>query len=160
MKHEVELKIQGYLDNELAAAEMREIAELISRDPEAHRLYEALVAAKKLLLENEPEHRLAETREFYWSKIEREIRKQAATPEPERTFELGWQSWWVRLAGAGAAVALLGTLAVFSLRVNNVVFQGYNPQEVESPADMTAITFHSESANMTVVWVQPREDTN
>jgi hypothetical protein len=34
------------------------------------------------------------------------------------------------------------------------------PQEVESPADMSAITFHSEEANMTVVWVQPHEGTN
>ena len=76
------------------------------------------------------------------------------------TFVLGWQNWWVRLAGAGAAVVLLGTLAVSSLRVNDLGFQGHNPQEFESSADMTAITFHSESANMTVVWVQPREDTN
>jgi anti-sigma factor RsiW len=159
MKHEVELKIQGYLDQELGAEEMREIADLISRDPESRGLYEALRAAQTLLVGNEPEYKLPEALEFYWSKIEHEIRKRP-TRTLVRTFGLGWQNWWVRLAGAAAAVALLGLFSLSSLHLNKLIFQGYNPQEIESPPEMSAITFHSETANMTVVWVQPREDTN
>jgi hypothetical protein len=79
MKHEVELRIQSYLDNQSGEAERREIAALIGRDAQARGLYEALAAAKTLLVENEPEYKLAETREFYWSRIEREIRRQAAS---------------------------------------------------------------------------------
>jgi anti-sigma factor RsiW len=160
MKHEDELKIQGYLDNQLPPAERREIADLISRDSAAHSLYEALAATKTLLVQNEPDYKLAETREFYWSKIEREIQK-TAPPRPEPVLRLGlnWQNWWVRLVGAGAAAVLLGTVILSSLRLDTLE-PSYDPQEIESPADMSAITFHSESANMTVVWVQPREDTN
>src|SRR5262245_42720766 len=98
MNHEVELRIQAYMDNELAGAEMREIAELLSRDPEAQKLYEALATARRLLVDNEPEHKLSEGREFYWSKIERAIRKEETIPKPARGFALGWQNWWVRLA--------------------------------------------------------------
>jgi anti-sigma factor RsiW len=159
MKHEVELKIQGYLDNQLPAAERREIAELINLDSEAKSLHEALAATRTLLVGNEPEYKLPEAREFYWSKIEREIRKQAGTPTPDRTFALGLHNWWVRIAGALAAVVLLIVMVLSSSRLSTLV-QGYHPAEVESPADMSAITFHSESANMTVVWVQHREDTN
>ncbi len=159
MKHEIELKIQGYLDGQLASAERQEIAELIDRDPEARRLHEQLAVARTLLTANEPEYTLAETREFYWSKIEREIRKQAAAREPVRTFALGWQNWWVRLAGSFAAVALLSAVVLSSSRLSSLV-RGSGPQEVELPEEMSAITFHSESANMTVVWVQSREDTN
>ncbi|MCI0533721.1 MAG: hypothetical protein L0Z50_00690 [Verrucomicrobiales bacterium] len=159
MNHEIELKIQGYVDNQLAAAEMREIAELIDRDLEAKSLYEALAATRTLLIGNEPEYKLPEAPEFFWSKIEREIRRQAVMPIPSRTSALGLHNWWVRLAGVCAAVTLIIVLVRSSSRFGALVHD-YHPPEVESPADMSAITFHSESANMTVVWVQHREDTN
>jgi len=159
MKHELELKIQGYLDQELETVESREVAVLINRDPEAQRLHESLGATRRLLVEHEPEYKLPETREFYWSKIEREIRNQAAAPGPVRTYALGWQNWWIRLAGAVASVAVLGVIILSSSRLRTSVSTS-NSQEVESPEDMSAITFHSEAANMTVVWVQLREDTN
>ena len=79
-----------------------------------------------------------------------------------RPFALGWQNWWVRCAASFAAVVLLGTLATSQTRLGNWVSRGHNAQEIESPLeDMNAITFHSESANLTVIWVQSEDaDTN
>jgi len=159
MTHEVELKIQAYLDNELAAAERQQISELIRTDGEAQKVYEALAATKAWVTDNEPEHKLPESREFYWSKIEREIRQQTA-PVQATYFGLDFGNWWVRLATACAAVALVGTLAILGSRSGTMISRSYEPQEMELPEEMSAITFHSQSANMTVVWVQARFDPN
>ena len=73
MNQELQLKLQAYLDGELAPAELREITELLAQDTESKALYAELQATKALVRGNELEHKLGESREFYWSKIAREI---------------------------------------------------------------------------------------
>ena len=70
------LKIQSYLDGELSDREARSISEWLATDNEARLLFEELQFTKVALAKNEPELKLPESREFYWSKIEREIRRQ------------------------------------------------------------------------------------
>jgi hypothetical protein len=160
MNTELELKIQACVDNELSPAEARRVMDHVRQDPEARRLFDLLADTSRLVSENEPEHQLPESREFYWSKIEREISR--SSPEKPGSAELSapaWSRWWKLLAIAGGAVALVALMSLPGLKRSSLARIDHGLQEIESPLDeVSAITFHSESANMTVVWVQQSQD--
>ena len=77
MNTETELKVQAYLDNELSPGEARQIAALISSDPAVRQLFAELEQTRKILSSNEPAAHVQDTREFYWSQIQRRIRATA-----------------------------------------------------------------------------------
>ncbi|MDX1953851.1 MAG: hypothetical protein SFY81_16905 [Verrucomicrobiota bacterium] len=152
MNNEPKLKIQSYLDNELSATEGREVAALLEKDSNARALFTELKDTKALLVNNEPTYRLADSREFYWSRIERAI---AATPqEPPRVLA----PWWLRVLAPLAGSAAVLTLLV-SLSLSNKT-----PEQLVSNLDVTetsalieeeagGISFHSANHGLTVVWV-------
>src|SRR5262245_46280987 len=80
MKNDTQLKVQAYLDNELSAGEARKVASLISSDADARGLYNELKLVREALCENEAAVPVPESREFYWSKIRREIEAAEKTP--------------------------------------------------------------------------------
>ena len=84
MKHDLELKLQAWLDGELPAAEAEEMRRLAAADTEAAGLLAELQNTKAALLQNEPTVTVPETRAFYWSKIERQIQRQAAEERHSR----------------------------------------------------------------------------
>ena len=146
-----ELKLQAYLDGELAVSEAEEISELLARDADARALCEELSHTRTALKGNELELALPETRQFYWSKIEREIQRLEAQPKRASL------PWWLALvqrhiaAISGAGVATLLVL-VAALQMNWV-----SPdllEEIENPLeDTSSFSFRSESQKMTVVWI-------
>jgi anti-sigma factor RsiW len=77
MKHDLELKVQAWLDGELPDHEARRIGEWIARDAEASALAAELGCIRQAMLRNETAGTLDESREFYWSKIERQIQREA-----------------------------------------------------------------------------------
>ena len=79
INHETELELQAYLDGELSAGEAKAIADLLGRDAGAQALYQELRTAKSLLAGNELDRKLPESREFYWSKIQRQIDQVEST---------------------------------------------------------------------------------
>src|ERR1043165_1132883 len=93
MNSEVELELQAYLDGERAGADARRVEKLLATDAEAKSLFQELKTTKSLLAGNEPELKVPETREFYWSKIERAI-ERAEKLEP--ATEVAAQSWMAR----------------------------------------------------------------
>jgi len=103
MNSDTQLKVQSYLDNELSPSEARKVAGMISADREARELYNELKATKEILAQNEPAIKLDESREFYWSKIQRQIETAERTPQTRPT------AWWVRLLAP-----LAGTAALFA----------------------------------------------
>ncbi|MEK7686740.1 MAG: hypothetical protein AAB466_15095 [Verrucomicrobiota bacterium] len=154
MNVEAQLKLQAYLDNELSSEEARQVAALLAQDQEACALYEGLKTVKELLAGNEVEFKVPETREFYWSRIEREINRLTQAEAVEPSGGLG-TSWWLRwlapLAGAAVLVALL-----FSAGKMNSFWPGSlaSLQEIETPlAETSAISFHAQEVGITVVWV-------
>lgn len=80
MDYQVQLKLQAFLDGELPEAEAREMAALVARDSEASALITELRHTRKALADFEPAAKVPESREFYWSKIEREIRRLEPVP--------------------------------------------------------------------------------
>ena len=102
MKQELQLKLQAYLDGELPDGEAREAADLLAQDAEARALLAELKNTRAALAGFEADIKLPESREFYWSKIEREIQRQSPMIEPERKFASPLAFFRRRLATVGA----------------------------------------------------------
>ncbi len=153
MNPESVLKLQSYLDNELPSSEALEVAEWLKRDAQAQSLCEELRSMKSLMAANELEPKLPESREFYWSKIERAI----APPTVNRTAQnrMSLPSWCFRIVAPLLGAVMLMALAVVVLK------PGILPQriasyfhEIDTPLEEdNAISFHSQEAGMTVVWI-------
>jgi anti-sigma factor RsiW len=147
MDLETQLKLQALLDGELPEAEQREIASLLARDPEATDLMTELRNTRQALSGFERGIRLPESREFYWSKISRQI--DALQP---RSAEPAVIPWWVRLrqlmvpATALALVMIAGVIATRSLHGDPVA------GETET-ADGGALTYRDYRAQATLVWL-------
>ena len=153
MNEETKLKLQAHLDGELSDREARQIVELLSKDNEARSLFAEMQFTKTALRGNELEMKLPESREFYWSKIRREIERP--TENPARIFAVSWwKPAYVRLAAglaAGCALLMISFLA-FTDRSPSFPGEGESTSE-----EMGAITYHSNADGMTVVYLVDRE---
>ena len=158
MKTEEMLRLQAYLDNEVSSAEGREIASWIARDAEAKALYEELAATKTMLApENELAAAVPDSRDFYWSKIAREIER--VEREPAR--EYAPRPWWIRILAPVAGAAALALFVFTSISTNTPRVAGGH--QVEHSETDSSITFYSPEQKMTVVWIssgQEQADAN
>ncbi len=111
MKQEDKLKIQAWLDGELAPQESARIADLIDNDLEAKELSEDLRAMQKALEVGEKTAVLEDSREFYWSQVERQIEAEEPITEnaqPELlSGSLGNALRWLIPVGSLAAISAL-----------------------------------------------------
>jgi len=152
MNYDIQLKVQTYLDGELPEDEAREVANLLARDQEAVALMGELRNTRQALVGSEIGITLPESREFFWSKVEREIlRQENAQPQVRSTPFLA--RWRRLLIPAGALSAL--ALAAF------ITLSGGSPvSTVETAiADPGAFTYHDFSTGTTLVWFSyPAED--
>jgi anti-sigma factor RsiW len=155
MEFEAQLKLQAYLDGELPEAEAREIAKLLAQDQEAVLLLGELRNTRQAMTGFEAGVRLPEPREFYWSKLERELGRleRPERVEQKRPFIFRLQRFLVPLSGAVALAVILG---VTLLNENSGATLGETEVANE---DMGAITFRSESEGMTTVWLYNRGDS-
>lgn len=108
MKNELELKLQAWLDGELSSAEAEQMQRLVATDPEAGRLLAELRLVKNAFTQGEPKIVFPETREFYWSKIQRQIRRETPpAPAPALSWSGSLRRWLAPVAGVGALAAAL-----------------------------------------------------
>jgi hypothetical protein len=153
INQETKLKLQAYLDNELAGAQTRCVAARLEDDAEARKVYTELRDVKTALAGNELEMSVPETREFYWSKIERAITHPSASREA-RPFLTGYP-WWVRLFAPALGVAVLLVAVLSLVKQTSAPATVTYLHEIDTPLEETSsISFHSQTAGMTVVWVQ------
>jgi anti-sigma factor RsiW len=152
---ETALKLQAYLDGELPSNEARRVAELFAADPGTRAIFEELGATRSSLKGNEFEFRVPESREFYWSGIRRRIEQAQAAVE---TPVAAPQPWGIRFFAPAGVLAALAVLVGLTLTIvdkhpggDTALAVGH---QIETPLDeVSSIAFRSESAGMTVVWV-------
>jgi anti-sigma-K factor RskA len=156
MNQELALKYQAFVDGELSESEARRVARSLETDADARALVAELRNSKAMLIGNEPEVKLPDSREFYWGRIQRQIEcmeREPASPTMGRwpAMLAGWRRFVAPLAGV-AVITFLGMVAV----------RFYNPEPVDYLAeienlseDSTAYSFRS--GNMFVVWTQDRD---
>lgn len=149
MNQDFQLKLQAYLDGELSERETRAVEEALAGDADARALLTELRNTSGALADFEASLKLPETREFFWSKVERQIQREesAATSHPAPV------SFWRRLlipTGAFAALVLVGLIGFRSLTPTN---HTGTPAVETFLTDAGAITYRDDVEQMTVVWL-------
>jgi len=159
MNQELQLKLQSYLDGEVSSREARRVAKLLEQNAEARALVGELRATRDFLAGNEPVVNLPESREFYWSKIQREILRAESAPSP---VSAGWLFAWRRYLAPLAGVAFvmflgLGTVRYYDLTPFDLATRHLT--EVENHSEHTSsFSFRSHTENMFVVWVYDKAE--
>jgi anti-sigma factor RsiW len=147
MDHDQELKLQAFLDEELSETEARDAASWLAQDQEATLLLAELRNTRQAMARFEAGVRLPESREFYWSKIERELeRLEKPAPVKEKT---SWLAAWRRMLVPVSAVAALIIAALITLQPSAPA-----PESSEAfVADPGAFTYRDFDSQATIVWL-------
>ena len=150
MEYQDQLKLQSYLDGELHEAEARELERQLAQNQEGAALLNELRQTNQALAGFEQGTRLPESREFYWSKIKREIQGQEiATAAPKRGVPLLYRLR--RLLVPAAGLAVISLLALIATKETGA---GSGDASVETALeDSGAFTYHDDSAGATLVWL-------
>ena len=151
MDYKAQLKLQAWLDGELPKAEASEVPNWVARDREAAALLEELRHTRDALSGAETAVRLPELREFFWSKIERDIQRlEAPAPKPARPSYLAILRRFLVPASAVAMVLIAGLM----------LLQPPGPSGRTAPtvtetaaADSGAFTYRDYSSGATLVWL-------
>jgi hypothetical protein len=155
MEQDWQLKVQSFVDGHLDEVGMKEVAALVARSPEVASLVRELKHTRQALAGYEELRTVPDSREFYWSQIERRIAREVS-PEvaPEQRSLLGTLArWLVPVAGAVALAA-----AGFFVTQDN----GGQPstQWQAEFAGVNALTYYDHEEGMTVMWLTyPTADT-
>lgn len=151
MNNEQQLKLQAFLDGELSEPEAREISSWVAQDAEATALVRELRNTRQAFKISEAPVRLPESREFYWSKIHREIERlePVRTPAPGLSFFARLRRMLVPV-GAAAALVIAGLLAGHQAGWLKL---GGAPDMEMTVADSGAFTYHDYASGTTLVWV-------
>jgi anti-sigma factor RsiW len=149
MDYERQLKLQAYLDSELPEGGRRAVESWLAQGAEAKALLAELRQTNAALAGFESEIKLPESREFFWSKIEREIRRQEQAPRAE--VEPSWLFAWRRFLIPASALAMLAVLLV-SLQMSS---RGAASASgiVAAFDDESAFTYRDQSQGTTLVWL-------
>ena len=152
MDHSKQLKVQAWLDGELSDAQASKVAKWLEQDRDAAALAGELRNTCEALTGFEAEVRLPESREFYWSKIEREIRRQE-TPAPAAAPGVSYWTLFRRLLFPASALAavVLGALVLLQSAGPASAPQAA-PFETAS-ADPGVLTYHDYTVGATLVWL-------
>ncbi len=152
MTEEQQLKLQAFLDGELPESDSREVAAWIAQDADAAALLGELTNTCTALKDFKPEVKLPESREFYWSKIKREIERGA--PQPVVAPKASLFDWFRRALMPLGAVAALALVAIVSIHNFS---GGTHPlpmtANVMLGTDANAFTYRDDAQDMTVVWL-------
>jgi anti-sigma factor RsiW len=149
MDIESQLKLQSFLDGELPESEAREVANWLARDSEAAALLAELRNTRQAMSGFEDGIRVPESREFFWSKIEKDILRQGLKPVGARSST----SWFESLrrllvpAGAVAALALVALVAVTQTSDSS------GSHLEAASADPGAFTYRDFRNRTTLVWL-------
>ena len=150
MNQDFQLKLQAYVDGELAELETREVEAALAADTEAQALLTELRNTSGALTGFEAEFKLPETREFFWSKVEREIHRVENRPA---VVVRASGPWWRRIlvpAGAFAGVVVVGLVGfrtIWPVRETPVAV-------VETfSMDSGAMTYRDDAEGLTLVWL-------
>jgi anti-sigma factor RsiW len=163
MNWDQKLKLQAWVDGELSESEARQVAALVEDNREAREVVAELRLTRDFMTDNEPVARLTENGDFYWSKIRREIERQAPAAELEPS-RVQWWLAWRRLLAPVSGLALIAFVSVLSISLFNRSQVSESLQhlvEVENLSeDIDSISYKSQSENMFVVYLYAKEQAS
>ena len=151
MDYETQLKLQAFLDGELPKAEASEVANWVTRDREGAAMLEELRNTREALAGAEAGIQLPETREFFWSKVRREIQRLEA-PAPKSASRPLLARWRQFLVPA-SALALVFVALVVLIQPGGLAGRTGSADIETALADAGAFTYRDYSAGTTLVWL-------
>ncbi len=151
MNEEQQLKLQAFLDGELPEKEAREISAWLARDEEATALSRELRNTRQALKSSEASVRLPESREFYWSKIQREIERSERMPAPAKRSSL--LQTLLRVLVPASAVVTLAIAGIIAGKQFSFRPVAGSPDSEMTVADSGTFTYHDYANGTTLVWV-------
>ena len=149
MTEEQQLKLQAFLDGELSEDDTREVAAWLAGDADATALLGELRNTRQALANFEPALKLPESREFYWSKIQREIQRLEPAEAPARPVSVFALLGRI-LVPVGAVTALV-ILGLFAFQHNSPGTRSVGMKAML--ADAGAFTYRDQAQGMTVIWL-------
>jgi len=151
MTDEQQLKLQAFFDGELPESDAREVSAWLAQDADATALFTELKNTRNALKDSEPQVKLPESREFYWSKIKREIERTAAAPAPVPRASL-----FNRVRRAMMPLGAVAMLLIAGFITFHQLAGGQRPVAMTANVmlgDPGAFTYRDDSQGMTVVWL-------
>jgi anti-sigma factor RsiW len=161
MNEEQQLKLQAFLDGELPENEAREMLAWTQRDSAAAGLLAELKNTRQAMVKSELHSSLPESREFFWSKIEREIQRleSHATPTPKVSIFVTLRRWLLP-AVAVSALVIAGMFARLDSPKTVVVTvaDADEPYVETTLANSDVTTYRDASEGTTLVWFSSAAD--
>jgi len=167
-----QMDVQAYLDGELSEARRREVERLLETDEESRELFVRLSALRELVRANEPASCLPESREFYWSKLERTL----GGPAMAGGRAAGGSPWWLKIFAPAAAMAATIAVVLHFNQPAPLPIASSQPSPAEAlgvktaakpiqranniemrEQEMKTITFHHQKEGVMVVWLSSDE---
>jgi anti-sigma factor RsiW len=153
MNEDLQLKLQAYLDGELPSGEARTVAELLARDSAARDLLAELTYTRDAIVSHEADIKVPESREFYWSKIRRQIEREEQVAPAIKTISLAER--FRRMLVPAGAVAAVCIAVMLTLPRTNGVGDSYT-----DAGDAVALTYHNYDSGTTLVWLDFTEEND
>ena len=143
MDEKKSLELMALLDGAEEHGSREAVESWLKSEPDAAALRDELTWVSQALRSHEPVAKVPETREFYWSQIQRRIQAEAAQTAPAKpTRRLSdWLSWLVPIAGV-AAVTMLVT-----------VHPWQSVPRTSGLNEASATTYTSETDGVTIHWI-------
>jgi anti-sigma factor RsiW len=160
MTHEQQLKLQAFLDGELPENEAREILSWTQRDGAAAALLAELKNTRQAMSKASPHLSVPESREFFWSKIEREIQRlEPAAAAPCVSLFAALRRWLLP-AVAVSALVIAGLVPHFNVPKSAVeaAADADTPTVETTLANSDATTYRDASEGTTLVWFSSAAD--
>jgi anti-sigma factor RsiW len=151
MTEEQQLRLQAFLDSELTEKEARETAAWVARDGEAANLVRELRQTRQALADFEPSLRLPESREFFWARIERDIKR--LEPVPARRARASFLDVLRRFLAPAGAVAALVIIGLFAGQQSGLFKPAYRVESETALSDPGTFTYHDYANGTTLVWL-------
>lgn len=153
MNQDIQLKLQAYLDGELPDNEARAVVDLLAQNAAMRDLLAELTHTRDAIQAIEPDIKLTESREFYWSQIRRQIEREEKTVEILKTVPL-MERLRRLLVPAGAVAAVALGLMVIQQQLGVGVGGGISLMEADGAhEDSETFTYRDYGSGTTLVWL-------
>ena len=146
MKEDLQLKLQAYLDGELSSGDAQSVTDWLSQDAAARDLLVELTNTRAALVSHESDIKVPDSREFYWSKIRRQIEREEKMTVATKPVSLMDRIHRL-LVPVGATAAVLVAVMLALPRTNGI------SDNFTDAGDAVAFTYHTYDSGTTLVWL-------
>jgi anti-sigma factor RsiW len=149
--YDSQLKLQAFLDGELPSGDARKVELWLAQEADAQALLGELRATRAALAGFDTGVQLPETREFYWSKIKREIQRQPPAESASPTVPFLVRVRRFLIPASAVAVLMVAGLVALGPYGGSSRLQG--PELEATQASPGAFTYRDHASGTTLVWL-------